>query len=405
MAKADAKTAPQPDLLGGMAPWLLGNLVIVARFVWDIRNLGPHGLIGGHVVWGRDFINLWTAGKAALTGQVALLYDLPAYHRFQTGLFGAIDVHNYSYPPLALPLAVPFALVPYWLALSCWIAGTGWLFARAAAPWWRRATGWPLLLVLLTPAALVNIWAGHYGFLIGALLLFGWRHLQAGRPWWAGLCFGLMAIKPHLAVLIPLVLVLRGEGRAILAGGITLVLLGLVSLLLFGWSPWQAYLGPTAALQTSLIDAGGNFYGTMATSPATALFALGVPTWLVWTGQGLMASLGIGLCVLAARRGSLEQAAFVSATATFLVLPYAFNYDLTVVALAAAATMRDPAAGRIGRSLALGGFLAPQLGMVLAALGLPIMPVLLLGLCLVQVWPILSGRRDDPAGAGAARST
>ena len=67
-------------------------------------------------------------------------------------------------------------------------------------------------LAVLTPAALMNIWAGHYGFLVGALFLLGWERLDR-RPWQAGLFFGLMLIKPHLAILIPLVLLLGANGQ------------------------------------------------------------------------------------------------------------------------------------------------------------------------------------------------
>ncbi len=398
-----AKAGKGQDWLASPLPWVIGNLLIAAQFLWDLRALDANGLVDGHAAWGRDFANLWTAGRALLAGQVDLIYDLADYHRFQTGLFGQMDVHNYSYPPLALPLALPFALLPYGAALAAWLAATGALFVRAAAPWWRQLTGLPPALVLLTPAALVNIWAGHYGFLIGALFLFGWRAIETGRPLRAGLCFGLMAIKPHLALLIPLMLVARREGRAFAAAAATVALLAGASLLLFGLAPWHAYLTTTAALQTSLIDAQGSFFGRMSTSVATALFALGAGKALVITGQLVAAMAGIALAWLAARRGTAREAALASATATFLVLPYAFCYDLVVVSLAAAAMMRDPAAPQGSRQAALGSFVAPQLGMLLAAFGLPVMPALVAGLALAQARQLLSGRRDGPAGAAAAR--
>lgn len=86
----------------------------------------------------------------------------------------------------------------------------------------------------------------------------------------------------------------------------------------------------------------------------------------------------------AARHGiGIRPLALLAATATFLVLPYAFNYDLTVVSLAAVATMsRDM--GPVDRRLAAVGFLSPQLGMLLAMFGLPVMPLMLAGLAIVQ---------------------
>src|SRR3546814_3633796 len=71
-----------------------------------------------------------------------------------------------------------------------------------------------MLVALILPGSLVNIWAGHYGFLVGALALYGWRWLDT-HPRRAGIIFGIMTIKPHLGVLVALVLLLRRDWTAI----------------------------------------------------------------------------------------------------------------------------------------------------------------------------------------------
>src|SRR3546814_6004949 len=89
-----------------------------------------------------------------------------------------------------------------------------------------------MLVALILPGSLVNIWAGHYGFLVGALALYGWRWLDT-HPRRAGIIFGIMTIKPHLGVLVALVLLLRRDWTAIGWAAATTGALALVSGSLF----------------------------------------------------------------------------------------------------------------------------------------------------------------------------
>lgn len=378
MADARDKRIPDWPLL-----WVLGNLLVIFLFMADFRATSG-GVIGDGSTWGKDFINVWTSGKAVLGGRTDLIYDLKAYQLFQESFFGRIGPHNYSYPPFTLLLMIPFALLPYVWAWAAWLVLTGWLFLKAGAPWWSQATGWRPLFLLLTPAALVNMWTGHYGFLIGALYLLGWRNLQLQRPVLAGICFGLMAIKPHIAVLIPLVLVIRREWKAISAAALTVAALILTSLVAFGPEPWHAYLTQTTGFQSGLIDAQGRFFGALSTSVATALLELGAARPIVIAGQLCASVTGIALTILAARKARLPDLALLTATATFLVLPYAFNYDLTVSAMGAAILMYRATLNPFERAGAIMGFLAPQLGLLLALSGIHITPILLFILAMVQ---------------------
>jgi hypothetical protein len=382
-----------------VAAFVIGNLFILVLFARDIVRF-DHGLVANNAFWGRDFINVWSAGRLLIEGRLTILYDLPAYHAWQVAHFGAIGQHNFSYPPLVLPLMLPFGALPYAVALAVWTLAGAALFLHAARPWWRAGTGLPLWLVLITPAALVNVWAGHYGFLIGALVLHGWRALERGHARWAGLFFGLLAIKPHLAVVIPLILLVRRDWRTIAVAAATVGALVALSVLLFPPALWQQYLGATAGLQASLIDAGGNFCRYMSTSLATGLIALSVPKSLALMCQAALGIVAAAAVVQAARACSLRTTALMAATATFLILPYAFNYDLTVVALAAVLLLARGNLTGVEQRLALGGFVAPQVGMTLSGFGVPGIPMLLLGLFTVQcrlAW--------KEASAAASRNT
>src|SRR5262245_46091236 len=89
---------------------------------------------------GRDFINTWLGGHAALAGEPAKWFDHDAYNSLLRGLFGpSFPPHNWSYPPHLLLFTWPLGLLPYFAAFTAWsVAGFG-LFLRAAANGERRA--------------------------------------------------------------------------------------------------------------------------------------------------------------------------------------------------------------------------------------------------------------------------
>lgn len=402
-----APVASQPVYLTSFGwpgvPWLLGCAFIVVFAVRDYLA-SDNGIIAQSVYWGRDFINVWTGGQLIADGRLHILYDLDAYEMAQRALFGDIGAHNYSYPPISFPIALVFGAMPYGVALAAWIVGTGLLFVMAARPFWPPRAG-PAFLAALTPAALVNIWAGHYGFLIGALFLFGWRWLDE-KPARAGMFFGLMAIKPHLAVLIPFVLLLRRDWTAIASAAATVALLVLGTTLIWGWQPWHAFLFETTTTQAEMIDAGHMFYRLMSPSVATGMLQLGLGWPLAIAGQALSA---VGVLVLLARAVGravdATQLALLVATGTFLFLPYSFNYDLTVVMVGALAMMtRDD---RTLTSLRFGvyGFFAPQVGMcALAMLAFPAMPLMLWAFFAMQVRQALD-ERAPRASSDRSRSS
>jgi alpha-1,2-mannosyltransferase len=400
-----APTPPRPAYLSSIGwpvlPWLLGGVFILVFMLRDYL-VSENGVIAHSVYWGRDFINVWTGGQLIADGRLATLYDLRGYVEAQRAMFGDIGAHNYSYPPISFPIALIFGAMPYGVALAAWIISTGLLFIAAARPFWPPRAG-PAFLAILTPAALVNIWAGHYGFLIGALFLFGWRWLDE-RPVRAGVFFGLMAIKPHLAVLVPFVLLLRRDWTAIASAAATTVALVGATTLVWGWQPWHDFLFRTTGAQAEMIDAGRMFFRLMSPSVATAMFQLGAG-WPV--AAAVQAASSLGALILLARAvqagvGRIPLALLV-ATATFLFLPYAFNYDLTVVMIGALAMMTrdDQTLGSLRFGLV--GFFAPQAGMcALAILQLPLMPVMLWVFFAAQMRQALADARTEKAPSPAS---
>jgi len=87
----------------------------------------------------------------------------------------------------------------------------------------------------------MNIFAGQNGFLTSALMIAGLAQLGR-RPILSGVCFGLLTIKPQLGLLLPLMLLLTGQWRAIAAAVVTTAALVVATGLLFGFDIWPQYV-------------------------------------------------------------------------------------------------------------------------------------------------------------------
>lgn len=385
-----------PQVLAWRILWVFVALSAAFLFARDLAATRlADGSIDQVALWGRDFVNVYTSGALTNAGRLDILYDVEAYQAFQPDLFGApLVAHNYSYPPVTLFYTWAFALLPYPLALAIWLGGTGALFWWAARPYLADA-GLPSWVVLVAPAAIVNLWAGHYGFLIGALWLGAWTLLPR-RPVLAGILIGCMVVKPHLALLVPLVLLVRRDWLAFASAAATSVGLVALSILLFGPDIWLTYLGETAVQQAEMVDDVGAFFLTMMPTVTPALFVLGASALIAGIVQAAVALWAIVTLVRFMPANS-RDAGLATATATFLVLPYAFSYDMTVAGLAGlllfrhlVATRSDPLYIVYACAAAL-----PMLLMYLNAAGLPLAP-LLLAFQLMALLGRIPVRRDHP---------
>lgn len=366
--------------------WMLGSSIALWLFAADFQNLDGM-IIASSTAWGRDFVNVWTGGRLVLEQNLDILYSVNSYMAYQADISGVTEPHNYSYPPHSLFLAAPFGLLPYGFALAIWLAGTAALFLRAAKSYVSDVAGFPLLLTILTPAATINIWAGHYGFLIGALWLACFARAQSA-PLQGGLLASVMTIKPHLGILIPLIFVIRRMWRTIAVAAIGFAALVVGSGLIFGFDLWAEYLSGTSRYQMSLLEADGNFFLLMMPTALPAFRSVMAADWMAWAAQAITAGAAFYLCLKAQRNGaSMREMAFIAATATFLILPYAFNYDMTVVSLGIALLLHGQwrQLNMLERAALIAGFVSPQAGMLLTIADLPLVPAILLAVLIVQV--------------------
>lgn len=137
------------------------------------------------------------------------------------------------YPPWALPVFIPLALLPYAAAIRVWslllpvlLAAAAVLVAHLApvASRWVAAAD----LVLLAFAAKVTewiLWVGQPVPLCLAIGFAGWALARRGRPLAAGLCLGLAAFKVTVVVPFVAVALLRGDRRQLAVSALVVLAL------------------------------------------------------------------------------------------------------------------------------------------------------------------------------------
>ena len=331
---------------------------------------------------GADFINFYAASDLALQGRLAEAYDIPRMAAAEQAIVPAAagQVVPWQYPPTFALLILPLALLPYSVAFLLFMGTTLALYlwlVHAILPD-RRA----LLAALAFTAVLVNALGGQNGFLSAALLGGGLILLET-RPITAGVLLGLLTYKPHLGILLPLVLAAGGYWRVIGMAALSALNFALVAWLVFGAESWQAFWDHLP-LAGDYLRSGVLPWDKMASMFAAARL-LGASATLA-SGLQAIAALAVAALGIQAWRqgGSLELRAALAVIGTTIAVPALYDYDLVLLAIPIAILAADGlSAGWMPgmRTLLVIAWLAPMIGTSLARYAhLPIMPLVLVAL-------------------------
>lgn len=348
-----ATRAPGSPTARAAAPWAdLTNLLssdarLFAFAKRAARALVPFGLAMVLLVYGtgpeprrnwygdplgNDFVQIWVAGRSALEGRGAEPYNLPAHLANLKAACGQECRFAWHYPPVILLPAAATALLDLQPAFLLWTALSLALFGLAM----RLAAGRAdvAFVALAHPLVLCNLAYGQNGLFTASLLTLG-AVLVDRRPWLAGLCFGLLAYKPHFAALAPLLLLVTGRRECLAACASTVLALCLASLALFGSAPWTGFFGTLGDTNRIILRNAAAGLDLNA-SAFGAVRLLGGPMAAAWTAQGLVATLALGLACRAWCRPTdpaLRAAALLVSAP--LLSPYLPVYDLAPLVPAA----------------------------------------------------------------------
>ena len=334
---------PSPDSFVTRARVRLTAILVLAATVIGLFYLfaTAHGTVDslGRPL-GTDFSNVWTAGWMADHGRAPEAWDWPTQHDVQKQVHHdpAIPFYGWHYPPPFLIIATLLAQFPYVAALLIWQGMTLLLalcLIRRILPGDRDA----ILAALGAPVVLVCLGHGQNAFLTASLLGAGMLLLDR-RPWIAGMLLGALVYKPQFAVLIPILILARGNWRAFIAAGLTVTALCLLTLAIWGWPVWQAFRDSLPLTQHIIIEAGATGWEKIQ-SPFSATRQWGGAIPLAYAVQGIVTAIAIAAAALAARRGSMEVRGAAALSAALLCTPYVLDYDFVLLGVAIAFLAAD----------------------------------------------------------------
>jgi hypothetical protein len=313
-----------------------------------------------------DFTGFWAAGQLVLQGQGAV-YDWDLHKAASVAAVGHDFAGGYPqfYPPHYFLVVTLVALLPYTLAHVLWVALTPlpYVYVVTRIVDDRLA----ILLALAFPAMLANAMIGQNGCITAALAGGALVALERDRPVLAGCLIGLLTYKPHFGILFPLALMCAQQWRAFASAAVVTVLLIAVSAFLLGTSAWIGFIDALLTVNRNVFGVGTADYTKMQ-SIFGLVRASGGSLPLAWICHGTaIAMMVVWVCSAWLGRTPFAIKAAILSVGAVICAPYAYMYDLMLLAVPTAFLLRD------GRDR---GFLPHEMaGLAAACLMLLIFPL------------------------------
>lgn len=310
---------------------------------------------------GYDFITFWSAGHLTLAGRPELAFDVQTIFAAQrVAVPGSEKIFLWHYPPMFQVVAAALATLPYLLSYFVFMAIS--LAAYAAVLRRLIDTDDAVVLLLAYPGVLVATLHGQNSLISTALLAAIILTIDK-RPALAGMLIGLLAYKPQLGLLFPLVLALTGRWRVFAWAAATVVVFAGVSTLLLGADLWRVFIANTPVVR-DVMETGQLPWAKM---PSAFIFLrmLGVGQTFAYGAQIVVAlAVAAVVCWVWFRAGPTRLAGATLVTGTLLLPPYIFDYEMALLAIPLAILAVDLArrgASLRQKALLLAVYVAPPL--------------------------------------------
>jgi hypothetical protein len=317
-------TSKRAQLYGaGLATLLVVAFVRIILFLYDH---GGYDLKDN--LLGEDFSCFWAASRQILLGHSADVYVPTLHHLAGLPVLRQGDV-PFFYPPTYMVLCLPLALAPFFISYALFVSTTA--VAFTAIIWRILRSPWSLVAILSYPAVYLNVIAGQNAFLTAAILGCGLGMLNR-RPAVAGATLGLMVIKPHLALAVPIALIVAGRWRTLSWAGVSAVCLATLSYVLFGLDAWVGFLN-SSHVARDMLEHGLAGFGKMQSMFVVArIFGASVGT--AYALHGLVALSAVCILFWALRQpiGAAAERSLI-VIVCLLISPYSLHYDMVLLAL------------------------------------------------------------------------
>lgn len=330
-------TTVSPPRLVTSRPVLAAILIVAVllAIVTAVLFQAP-GLLGREKVL-TDFDAFHIAGTLAAHGQASSAYQASEMMAEQRAITGTSSFMPWTYPPPYTLLMEGLASLPVGTAYLLFVS-TSFLFYLAVL---RRISGayLPGVLIAIAPSILLIIRSGQNGFLTAALVgafLVSFRNKQG----LAGIPLGLMCVKPHLAVGIALLALLDRRWKTMAVAGVIASAAMLIATVAFGITIWAAFFG--GLREASQFLAAGYYQLFRMSSAYAFVKSLGGSAEVALALHIVVAVTSIAVLVQKWRSDcSWRILASTTCTASLLISPYNYDYDLAILGVAIAFALPD----------------------------------------------------------------
>ena len=275
----------------------------------------------------NDLTFYLAAARIGVTHGWGSIYDL-SLQQVELDAMGSrihiAELARYISPPPVAWLALPLTPLPYDVAYWVWSAL---LLVALAWTWYLAAPGPGHVRFLHLVAALgwlpviYGLQLGQPGLLVALGVAGSYALLRSGRQFPAGLALGVIVLKPQLAFLIPIALLVSGRYRAFAGAAAVLAFLAVASAINVG-------PGGIATYQERLSFAAG--------VPVNRELTLDVFIGNVMVTRLIQVTIAIWALALAyrLRKGPIEWIFVIALVGGLLASPYLHLDDLVMLGLA-----------------------------------------------------------------------
>jgi hypothetical protein len=298
-------------------------LFLIVGYVWVRKFNNMVDLNGGP--FGYDFIVFWAASHLALTGHAQDACNIHLLFKSQQiAVPSSQGGYMWLYPPQFFLVVLPLAFLPYIASFWTFMLSTLGAYLLVLRRIVRGSTA--MWCMSAFSGLWLNLFLGQNAFLTAALCGAALLSLEH-RPLLAGFFIGLLSIKPHLALLFPVVLIAIGAWRAMITAAVTAITFTVAATATLGTAVLDGFLTNLGYARLCL-ENDSNVWRKM---PSVFAFMrlLGISVTWAYVLHGIVA---VGAVIVVwyvwrcCRNPNLRGAALM--TATFLVSPYAYFYDL-----------------------------------------------------------------------------
>ena len=292
---------------------------------------------------GIDFGVFWAASHVLLHGSPWQVYNHLAFAKAEATLLPTFQVSNFLpwlYPPAFLFVVAPLALLPLAVSYLLFVGVSVLLFTVATLRLSDLGqsigkTRLAILFVAGSPSVFVAAIAGQNSLLTAACAALAVYWVDR-KPVLAGLCIGLLAIKPQMAIVFPFVLIAAGAWRTFVAAAISAVSITAVGALAGGAQTLHLFLLNADFMRGVVIEHSFHFWRASPT-PFAALRINGVGLTLAQVAQAWVAIAAIAAaCHVWRRTRETRLRCSVLLISTLIANPYVWHYELTWLGVALA---------------------------------------------------------------------